>query len=274
MGQTLTSSPMGTGDTEMWEHLSRLIVEARGGALLLRRGLVAALNERIQRLPSELGSDASASLLNRLLNEGCLEGLQDDTGQISTHVAARTLMGLGFPHALHVTPEQLEALHQQKLRPTRLSVPTVPIGLTLFATLLVHVSLLASGVDSRSSHTMAGLLAEMLGWLVVGSPSGGFDCLVGFSLPPPPPPAVDRYAGYMLWSLLVFFLARGVGRFSSVRPVGVIVLTSLSTMGLIIGLAESTGGTGWSSLVAAGGLAIVTVLLSRKAQPLFSDEEQ
>jgi hypothetical protein len=96
----------------------RLLEEARAAAGAERAALALHLNRELEALGAEGGSREVADLLLQLLESGRLEGLEDAEGRTCRGVAVETLVGLGYPYALEVRPEDLEYLRTQA-RPTR-----------------------------------------------------------------------------------------------------------------------------------------------------------
>jgi hypothetical protein len=112
-----------------------------------RPGMAGAINEVLARLPSEAGSEETAPRLQRLLEEGRLDGLTDEEGLPSSVAATRALLGLGYPHALGVSPERLEALRAWERRG-----PPVPWGLltgTLLVAAVVQLFFMSMGSGPR-----------------------------------------------------------------------------------------------------------------------------
>lgn len=68
------------------------------------------LNAQLEVLGSAGGGRPEADVLHRLLESGKLEGLVDGQGRSCRAVAVEALLGLGFPYALEVRPEDLEHL--------------------------------------------------------------------------------------------------------------------------------------------------------------------
>jgi len=61
-------------------------------------------------------SRACADLLLRLLEEGKLQGLEDSRGRTARAAAVEALLGMGYPYALELAPEDLEHLRAETRR--------------------------------------------------------------------------------------------------------------------------------------------------------------
>jgi hypothetical protein len=95
----------------------RLLEEARAAAGAERVALAWHLNRELEALGAEGGSREVADLLLQLLESGRLEGLEEAEGRTCRGVAVETLVGLGYPYALEVRPEDLEFLRHQTRPP-------------------------------------------------------------------------------------------------------------------------------------------------------------
>ncbi|MFP2930846.1 hypothetical protein ACLESO_37730 [Pyxidicoccus sp. 3LG] len=135
------------GSIDLMERLSSLVREARSAPDSQRASVVAHLNASMGRLTSEVAPAEGAAFLHRLLGEGLLDGLEDEDGLPSSIAATRILLELGYPHALEVAPERLEALRRWKQRPP--SVPWVGIAVTLFLAFVAQVAFITLGTPDR-----------------------------------------------------------------------------------------------------------------------------
>lgn len=75
------------------------------------RELAASVNRVLERLPKNGGRPA-AELLTSLLDQGRLAELVDWEGRTCRAAAADALIGLGYPYALELSPEDLEHLRE------------------------------------------------------------------------------------------------------------------------------------------------------------------
>jgi hypothetical protein len=98
------------------QAVPRLLEEAQAASDAERQALAGHLNRNLEALASEGGSREVADLLLHLLESGRLEGLADAEGRTCRGVAVETLVGLGYPYALEVRPEDLEYLRAQARR--------------------------------------------------------------------------------------------------------------------------------------------------------------
>lgn len=136
-----------------------------------RARLGEELNALLLRLPSEPQREASAALLRRLVDERALEGL--GTEKMPASIAAtKALLDLGYPSALQVDPQHLEALRRWEREGTR--VPWLGILMTLFVVVIVQIAAITMGADahvyaSRNSllidpEVLAGVAQPEPGW--------------------------------------------------------------------------------------------------------------
>jgi hypothetical protein len=102
-------------DPRLVERLTQVAQEARWAFADHRAELAGTLNGLLERLPSEVRPEEAAPVLHRLLG-GELDGLEDLEGVPCAIVATRALLSLGYPHALEVAPERLEALRRWERR--------------------------------------------------------------------------------------------------------------------------------------------------------------
>ncbi len=72
---------------------------------------VDTLNRELASLPRDGGRPVADALL-RLLEGGRLEGLVDTAGRSARATAAMALVGMGYPYALELSPEDLDHLRQ------------------------------------------------------------------------------------------------------------------------------------------------------------------
>lgn len=249
---------IGGGDLALTERLVSVVAEARSAPGPVRAGLAGVVNALMARLPGEVGPEASASLLHRLLEEGLLEGLEDTEGLPCVLVATRTQLELGYPHALKVSPERLAALRRWRRRPTPL--PWVGMMLVLFVTFVVQVAVVTLGAPGM--HTPFRVSAAVL--------AGG--------VPMPEPTWVDTVASALqdsamdvfLWQQLLgalgFLLAVALGWHAQVRPWVFRGFLALGGLGLLVGGVQLMA-EGWITastwVGAAGALSCAWLLKER-----------
>ena len=110
-------SPSAQGDAPGPGALAALATRARAASPEAKGPLVAALVAQL-RAP-QASSAAHAEALVALLDGSSLEGLDD--GELPVRVVAvQALLGLGYPHALLVAPEDVELLRLHTLPSPRL----------------------------------------------------------------------------------------------------------------------------------------------------------
>ncbi len=103
-------------DGPLLERLTAHVQQARWAFSDERSTLAGTVNALLERLPAEVRPEEAAPVLHQLLGEGGLDGLEDLEGVPCGIVATRALLALGYPHALEVTPERLEALRRWERR--------------------------------------------------------------------------------------------------------------------------------------------------------------
>jgi hypothetical protein len=126
-------------------RLTALVMEAREERWARRADLTNSITSLLEGLPSHPNPGEVVPTVHRLLEEGLLEGLEDGTGQSATVAATRAMLALGYPHALEVSPEQLEALKHWESRTE--PVPGWSIVGILFVAFVLHLGLLTLGGD-------------------------------------------------------------------------------------------------------------------------------
>jgi hypothetical protein len=234
---------------ELLEQIASLVVEARTATDLRRGGMVGAVNALMARLPSEVAPGEGAALLQRLLGEGALDGLEDEEGLPTSIVATRTLLDLGYPHALEVAPERLEALRRwtNRLQP----VPWVGLAVTLFFAFVVQLAFVTFGMPDR--HFMRMSLAALAGEVPAPEPTwweqlGTF--MYGL--------AAEVFVGQLLAHFVAYVMAVTVGW--SLRGYWLTrrVFLGLGVLWLLVGGLQWAAG-GWLTMstwsAAAGALA-------------------
>jgi hypothetical protein len=98
------------------EEVPLLVERARGVSGPEREVLALRLNQRLDTLDAEGRERQVAEVLHELLEGGRLEGLAESLGRPCRAAAVEALLGLGFPYALEVRPEDLAYLRSQQRR--------------------------------------------------------------------------------------------------------------------------------------------------------------
>lgn len=84
-----------------------------------RLQLAGRLNQLLRRPPSEAERELWAQFLLERLDDEAFHDLYDTDGVSCRAVAVEALLGLGFPWALHLEPDDLEYL--RTVKPSRLA---------------------------------------------------------------------------------------------------------------------------------------------------------
>lgn len=130
-------------------RIDALVLRNLGASVEERERLGEELNTLLLRLPSEPQREPSAALLRRLLDGGALAGL--GTEKMPASIAAtKALLDLGYPSALEVDPQHLEALRRWEHERAR--VPWLTILVTLFVVIIVQIAVVTMGADGYSSR--------------------------------------------------------------------------------------------------------------------------
>lgn len=104
-------------------RLAGLIAEARATTMSSESlGLAGEINALLVAMRTPGNEAAEAKAVLAALDVGSLEGLVDAQGRSCRAEAVETLLACGFPHALQVSPEELELrdLHSAAMREHRL----------------------------------------------------------------------------------------------------------------------------------------------------------
>ncbi len=238
-----TSEPESTGLMDLITSLAR---EASTAPDLRRPGMAGAINALIARLPSEAGTEETAAGLQRLMEAGDLDGLVDEEGLPASIAATQTLLSLGYPEALRVPPERLEAVRRWEHR--TLPVPWLAMAVTLFF----------AAVFQLAFYTM-GYVPDQA-WF----PFGSVDVPPGFE-PTPLVGGLDwfrfkgpilMYLGMLLANGFGWLAAVTVGRMPSFRPWVRRGFAGVAALGLLLGVLQYAAGypgAGWGAFASAAG---------------------
>jgi len=126
--------------------LTRKVVSSSGPERVRWAG---DLNAALRALPTRAPAEEVSRHLVEALDQKTWEGLQDAEGWTCRAIAVQTLVGLGYPWALWVDPEDLAHLRQNPiLHP---SVSTRPLAKLKWA--LPVFGLIAAGIVGEHLHT-------------------------------------------------------------------------------------------------------------------------
>lgn len=248
MSERSTASP----DVSPWsERFVWLVSQAREAPEPWRTERVGELHAMLSLLDSR-DAEAHTPVLHRLLDEGQLEGLRDESGLASTVAVTRTLLSLGGLGSLTVSPSHLEALRHWEQR--RLPSTWGSLALVMLIAFVVQTPFMTFATDTHGLSVSAAVLAgEAPPKLSAGQrllellrPSEGF-----------------VFAAQSLASLVALVACATVGR----RPAGRAAvrrgLLGLGGLGVLASvpllLAESAAG--WGALVSVLGSFLSAYLL-------------
>jgi hypothetical protein len=228
------------------DRVTALAREASTAPDQRRPGMAGALNAMMARLPSEAGSEETAARLQRLLEDGDLDGLVDEEGLQASIAATRTLLSLGYPHALRVPPERLDAMRRWERR-------TLPVPWLAMAGVLCFAAVFQLGF-----YTMGYVPPQA--WF----PFGSMDVPPGFE-PAPLVGGLDwfrfkgpilMYSGLLLANGVGWLMTVTVGRWLIVRPWVRRGFAGVAALGLLLGVLQYAAGypgAGWGAFASAAG---------------------
>ncbi|NMO21125.1 hypothetical protein HPC49_28870 [Pyxidicoccus fallax] len=230
--------------TELVDRITALVEESETASYTRKAGMAGAINMLMARLPTEANSEETATCLLRLLDEGRLDGLEDEDGEPSSVAATRALLAMGYPHAMQVPPERLEALRRREHQ-------TIPVPWGLLVGILLPAAVIQVGfvLSSDTPHQYFGLRA---------------DCLAG-DVPCPPPGFGTWFRTQGLYvislvlggsNILAGLVALAMGRFKRTRRQLIRNFLGVATLGVMTGvllMALGYVGFGMSALWSAGG---------------------
>nr|BDT34593.1 hypothetical protein MFMH1_42620 [Myxococcus sp. MH1] len=162
MGELQRVAVSGPGaEDSATERLAALVRRAQGASEEERGLLAEDINTLLLQLPSAPDPQRSATLVRSYLETHALAGLGTPT-MPSTIAATQALLSLGYPDALTLTPEELDALRQWQRQ--RFAVPWLILLVTLFGVILVQLFLLTMGSENalfvRFNATLRALSGE------------------------------------------------------------------------------------------------------------------
>ncbi len=114
---------------------------------------VETLFRELAALPRDGGRPVADALLG-LLEGGRLEGLVDSTGRSARATAAEALVGMGYPYALELSPEDLEHLRQHQAPRTPKAFLVAGLGLVWALGGLEFVAGAAQGRELAVLHSV------------------------------------------------------------------------------------------------------------------------
>ncbi|WP_163867239.1 hypothetical protein [Myxococcus eversor] len=252
------ASSIGREDAASIGRIEALIPRVLSASEEERARLGEELNVLLLRLPSEPQREASAALLRRLVDERALEGL--GTEKMPASIAAtKALLDLGYPSALEVDPQQLDALRRWERERTR--VPWFPILMTLFVVAIAQIAVITLGSPGAPPHDMTSLPLDVLA-----------------GVEPLPPSWLIRYVSFLEDSALTvlgyqflagaaaFLFTGAFARWPTGRVLArltFLLLFGLGTLVSVLQLPASLWMAGATFLPAVGAFISATLLKSR-----------
>lgn len=235
-------------------RISALAQEARQELGTRREEVVGALNALLERLPRESSPDEASAVLHRLLDGGLLDGLEDAEGLPASVAATRAMTALGFPHALEVPPERLEALN--RWRTPALEVPRGPLAFVLGISTVVQmgfVTMVDMGMR-RMGHLMS--MNALAGIPEEPTLTSQLRYLVGDAAGP-------IFLAQLAATVVAGGLAMAVAGRREWRAPARRGLLGLAALGLAVGGFQLALGLdeGWGTLASAGGSLVAGWLL-------------
>lgn len=166
--QRTAQAPLHEEDSPSIGRIDALVLRSLGASVEERARQGEDLNALLLRLPSEPRREASAALLRRLLDGGALAGLGTEAMPASI-AATKALLDLGYPSALEVDPQHLEALRRWEHERTR--VPWLTILVTLFVVVIAQVAVVTLGAPAFAPHDPTAFHPDVLAGVVRPEPS-------------------------------------------------------------------------------------------------------
>ncbi|MCP3061615.1 hypothetical protein LXT21_22775 [Myxococcus sp. K38C18041901] len=162
MGEVQRGAVSGPGEEDSTTERLEALVRRAQEASEEERGLLGEdINTLLLQLPSAPEPQRGATLVRSFLDSHALAGL--GTPAMPSNIAAtQALLGLGYPDALTLTPEELDSLRQWQRQ--RFAVPWLALLVTLFGVILIQVFILTLGTDNalviRFNATLRALSGE------------------------------------------------------------------------------------------------------------------
>jgi len=138
-------APGGDALTQAKDLIAQVAEEELGAP---RQALALRINGALAGLAAGTPSEGNAAFILDLLEKGSLGELVDSQGRSCRSTAVRALFQMGYPHALEVSPEDLDHL--------RFEERVVP-RLKLLAGVLAYLGVAASGVAWAGEFGLSGL---------------------------------------------------------------------------------------------------------------------
>lgn len=127
LGETVVAPPQAEAPGPVRHdlvHLAQVAAEPPSGAQ--KAALKTLAHELRRRAPDD--GEARARVLVRLLDDSALQTVTDDAGVPLRALAAQALLELGFPHALQLSPEDLEAARRHRRPPLPWRFPVAAVA--------------------------------------------------------------------------------------------------------------------------------------------------
>ncbi|WXH33714.1 hypothetical protein WA016_07724 [Myxococcus stipitatus] len=166
--QSAVFRPEGVEETPLTERIHSLVLRARTASSEEREALGKDLNDLLLQLPKQSERESAVTLLRRYMENGALEGL--GTSSLPADLAAtKAALDLGYPIALEVAPERLEALREWEGSADTADSPWLAIMVVSFVAFITQVACTSLSDVGASQADLS--MSFFGGQLHVGPPS-------------------------------------------------------------------------------------------------------
>lgn len=167
-GEPLPAAPASGPDLKRFRAL---VLEAQEGSGDDRARAAAALNDALIRMRAPGNDEAEATEILLQLSLDTLTTLTDEKGRNCRKEAVETLMHMGFPHALKVSPEDFEFARRYVAYPTAPEAGPTPWQKTMRNTRLACAALVVGGNAAGAIGVLgaSGIPAGLTGFALVAA---------------------------------------------------------------------------------------------------------
>ncbi|QSQ15672.1 hypothetical protein [Myxococcus landrumensis] len=139
----------------MTERIHALVLRARAASPDEHEALGKDLNALLLQLPKQAEREPAVALLRGYMENGALEGL--GTSSLPADIAAtQAALDLGYPIALEVSPERLEALREWEGTEESAGIPWMAIMVVSFVAFITQVACMTlADVGALRTHQLA-----------------------------------------------------------------------------------------------------------------------
>ncbi|WP_342373787.1 hypothetical protein NVS55_20290 [Myxococcus stipitatus] len=163
--RTAVFHPEGVAETPLTERIHALVLRARAAPPEEREALGKDLNGLLSQLPKQAERESAVTLLRGYMENGALEGL--GTSSLPADIAAtKAALDLGYPIALEISPERLDALREWEGTADSEGIPWMAIMVVSFVAFITQIA-------CTSLADVGALQTRQLAMYPFGGPIGG-----------------------------------------------------------------------------------------------------